>query len=471
MLEDMRNMPAPDPHRQEQVIPVRPTRPGDPLDIKAGLRAARPKAEKPMDVQAEAQPRAPVVLLGPNIPGATEGGEPAYPHGAIGLDHFLEVSVTEVNIFPRSNPALRTRIPLGAFLGRVTLFGVQSRAVYDLVSNRWVLTVNAFDTADPLFRPYQFIAVSTTSNALSPYYIYELDLNFNDGDYYGDVQLGMGHDSIIITFDAYSLAAGYKGADMFAIGKDRLYSGLGFSVPLFTGLRGPLAPPIVLDLNPRIFLISAARGHGSNLSLYTLTDSSRPDLTRLTGPVAIAVQPYTAPPPAPQPDGSSLDTNDCRFVNASTQIGDFLWQVHTIDLGGYAAPRFYQINTVTNKVVQSGYFFGTLTSYDFNASIAANSANDIFVTWSMTDPARGTHVQVRYSGYDHNNGPAYRLGPGHAAYTSTASKEVVDWGYYSAVTIDPRNPRRAWLVNEYVQDDRTWGTRIVGIGFARRLPD
>jgi hypothetical protein len=234
---------------------------------------------------------------------------------------------------------------------------------------------------------------------------------------------------------------------MFAVAKARLYNGLGFSVPVFTGLRATLAPPIVLDQNGRTHLIAASSG--STLSLYTLLNSSRPNLIQLSGPVDVAVPAYSAPPPAPQPGTSAvLDTLDGRFVNASTQTGDFLWQVHTINLLGYAAPRFYQINTVTNTVVQSAFFFGSGTSFDFNASIAANSSNDIFVTWSLTDPPAGTQAQVRFSGFDHND--AYVLGPGSAAYTSPASYGGGRWGDYSAVTIDPLNPRRAWMVNEDV---------------------
>jgi hypothetical protein len=161
-----------------------------------------------------------------------------------------------------------------------------------------------------------------------------------------------------------------------------------------------------------------------------------------------------------------LDTLDGRFVNASTQTGDFLWQVHTINLVGYAAPKFYQINTATTSLVRSAFFFGTSTSYDFNASIAANGSNDIFVTWSMTDPARGTNAQVRFSGFDHNDGSSYNLGSGTAAFTSPNPYGGFRWGDYSAVTVDPVNPRRAWLVNEAVQASRDWGSRIVGIGFA-----
>lgn len=104
------------------------------------------------------------------------------------------------------------------------------------------------------------------------------------------------------------------------------------------------------------------------------------------------------------PIASRLRSAKRKLISTSTQTGNFLWQVHTINLVGYAAPKFYQINTATDTVVQSDFFYGTSTSYDFNASIAANSDNDIFVTWSMTDPARGTNAQVRSAGFDHNNG-------------------------------------------------------------------
>ena len=172
------------------------------------------------------------------------------------------------------------------------------------------------------------------------------------------------------------------------------------------------------------------------------------------------------PVDAPQPGTTSLlDTLDTRFVNASTQSGDSLWQVHTVALGSFAAPKFYQINTVTNALVRNGFFFGTSSSYDFNVSIAANSANDVFVTWSMTDPRNGTNAQVRFSGFDHNNGATYILSPGTAAFTSAGYFGGNRWGDYSAVTLDPRNARRAWLVNENALANHNWGSRIVGIGF------
>ena len=68
-----------------------------------------------------------------------------------------------------------------------------------------------------------------------------------------------------------------------------------------------------------------------------------------------------------------------RFVNASTQTGNFSWIVHSINFGG-AAVRWYKINTATNALVRSKTHFQSGTSSDFHASIAANDASDIYLT-------------------------------------------------------------------------------------------
>ena len=474
MLQDMETNVAPNARAvaQGKSKPFLPTMPAAEYEeIKSKLRAQDRMAEKPVeadmeaDAEAEALPRAPIVLVGPNFAGATDvdGLMPPDTHGAVGLDHFVEVTNSHIDIFLRTNPSQRTSISLAAFFGYSARVLFDPRAVYDSVWNRWVVTADAFQESST--RQLFFVAISTTSNPLGPYFIYALNVTFNAGDFWDYPQLGYDQDSVIITANVFTSSGGFRGADMFAVAKARLYNGLGFSVPVFTGLRATLAPPIVLDQNARTYLIAASGG--SSLSLYTLTNSSRPNAIQLTGPVSVAVPAYTAPPDAPQPGTTStLDTLDGRFVNASTQTGDFLWQVHTVNLVGYAAPKFYQINTATAALVQSAFFFGTSTSFDFNASIAANSANDIYVTWTMTDPPRGTNAQVRFSGFDHNNGTTYSLSPGIAAFTSPTFFTGGRWGDYSAVTVDPRNTRRAWLVNEDVLTNHDWGSRIVGIGFA-----
>ena len=68
-----------------------------------------------------------------------------------------------------------------------------------------------------------------------------------------------------------------------------------------------------------------------------------------------------------------------RFQAASAQYNNSLWNVHTINSKTFPAPRFYQIDTDTNTVVQSGVFFNSATSDDFNPSIAVNPSGEVFV--------------------------------------------------------------------------------------------
>jgi hypothetical protein len=277
----------------------------------------------------------------------------------------------------------------------------------------------------------------------------------------------MDQDAVLFTANIFSSANAFLGADFFAVAKARLYNGLGFSAPVFTGLVGTLAPPIVRDQNVATFLLGAPPS-GTTFRKYTALNTSKPGITvSLTN---ITVPAYTVPPDARQPGTvKRLDSSDSRFVNASTQNGVDLWQTHTIALGGFPAPKFYRINTTTNTIAQSGFYFASGTSDDFNASIAASSAGNCFVTYSSTDATVGRNAQVRLSGKA--NGDA-GISAGPTAFTSPtfyspSASSTERWGDYSAVTTDPLNAANAWLVNETIPGPGhvLWGSRIVQFGF------
>ena len=419
---------------------------------------------------------APITLVGPDFDGASDvdGEAPPDTHGAVGSTQFVEVTNSHIDIFDKLDPANRTSISLAAFFGYFTTGLFDPRVVYDLDWNVWVVSADAFPDPNTGLQSF-FLAISVTSDATGPFFIYQLNVTFNSGDFWDFPQLGMDQDAVIVTANIFDAFGNPQGADMFAIAKARLYNGLGFSVPVFTGLVSTLAPPLVLDDNPSTYLI-AAQPVASALQLYTLQNSSRPAGMTLSGPVDVPVNSYALPPPAPQPapcndPADNLDTSDARFVNASTQVANFLWQVHSVDFFGPALV-FYQIDTGLAAVAQSGFVFASATSADFNASIAANADNDVYLTWTSVDAAAGVNAQVRFAGCDHNDG-ACLPGPGVVEFTSpTCITGDFDprfgmqrWGDYSAVTVDPNNPRVAWLVNEKIDTSTEWGSRIAAIGF------
>jgi hypothetical protein len=452
-------------------IPFRPTM-GDSAYAAAKQRANSAYAPG----VTKSFPLAPTVLGPPVIKtnnfnghSETEGLFPPDTHGAIGVNHFVEVTNSHFDVFSKASPpALVKSVTLATFFNYTAETLFDPRVVYDQTWQRWIVTADAFPESTTVQR--LFIGISKTSNPAGAFFIYNIDVDFfNNNDFYDFPQLGIDQDAVLFTANIFPAAGGFRGADFFSIAKARLYNGLGFSVPIFTGLAATLAPPVVLDQNASTFLI-AAPPSGTTLTKYTATNTSHPSSTRLVQST-VTVPSYGVPPDAHQSGTSQvLDTSDSRFVNASTQNGTDLWQTHTIALGPYPAPKFYRLNTSTNAVRQSGFYFASHTSDDFNASITANAAGNCFVTWTSTDASIGVNAQVRLSG---KLSADAQITAGTAGFTSptflTGNFDprfgTQRWGDYSAVTLDPSNVANAWLVNEKINNNSIWGSRIITIGF------
>jgi len=399
----------------------------------------------------------------------TEGLFPPDTHGAIGVDHFVEVTNSHFDVFSKASPhALLKSVTLATFFNFTAETLFDPRVVYDQTWQRWIVTAVAFPESTTVQR--LFIGISKTSDPTGPFFIYNIDVDFFDNnDFYDFPQLGIDQDAVLFTANIFPAAGGFSGADFFSIAKARLYNGLSFSVPIFTGLAATLAPPIVLDQNASTFLI-AAPPSGTTLTKFTATNTSRPSSTRLV-PSTVTVPSYEVPPDAHQSGTAQvLDTSDSRFVNASTQNGTDLWQTHTINFFGFPSPFFYRINTANNALKQSGFYHASGTSDDFNASITANTAGNCFVTWTSTDARVGVNAQVRLSG---KLSAGAQITSGTAGFTSTRFLTgnfdpgfgIQRWGDYSAVTLDPSNEATAWLVNEKINSSSIWGSRIITIGF------
>ncbi|WKZ15924.1 MAG: hypothetical protein QY317_01200 [Candidatus Jettenia caeni] len=448
-------------------IPFRPTiNDAEYKAAKSAISAKSTDTDRPE--VAPPQPLAPPVLKGINIEGVNQneagGFRPPDTHGAVGKKHFVEITNSHLDIYTKTGSRVKT-ISLASFFGYTLKTIFDPRCVYDKTWNRWIITAEAFPETTTVQR--QLIAVSLTDNPLGSFYIYKIDINTrNNDDFWDFPQLGMDQDSIIITANIFGPTA-YRTTRMFAVAKALLYNGLGFSVPIFSGLKGTLAPPIVLDQNNKSFLVAAVTS-GTTITKYTLENSSRanPTLTSST----ITVPSYSLPPNAQQPNTTALlDTSDSRFINASTQSGNSLWQVHTINSGGLPKPKFYEFNTSTNTVAQSGFFSASANSNDWNATITANTTKDVYVIWSSTKQTATTHAQVRFSGR-RSTDPAGVIPSGSVLFQSTTfykptGTDPERWGDYSAVTVDPINPLKAWIVNEKINTTTTWGSRIGQIGF------
>lgn len=437
------------------------------------------------------QPLAPPTLKGINYNGVTQGvSGGAYPpdtHGAVGASNYVEIVNQIIAIYNKASPTptLLTTYTLNAFFGYTPTALFDPRVVYDLTWKRWVISAEAFPESSGT--QCHFLAASLTSNPAGSWYKYTIcGVDFGGG-FWDFPRLGMDQDAVIVIANWFAPGGGAD-SRMFAVAKAVLYNGLGFSVPVFA-LAFSAAPPIVLDGNKYAYFAAAdVYDNSANVYLYRGEDLSNGWGATLVFQGFVPVGSYSVPPNAPQPATTQvIDTSDARFVNASTQVGDSLWNVNTIYLAGYAAPKFYEINTGTTALKQSAFFFEGSTSWDWNASIAANAfgsgaggtIGDAFVTWSSTDVGSSPHQpRVRFGGRTAGDALGSMGAPGTSLFTSpvplTANFDsnfgAQRWGDYSAVTLDPAAygtcaaTRRAWIVNEKVESGGTWGSRIGRIG-------
>jgi hypothetical protein len=459
-------------------LPFRPTVSAAEYERAKALAETASTVEVPSPAPQESTPAvlAPVLKTvnfeGVNQARACGTCRPPDTHGAAGGSQFVEITNFHVDVYQKASPNKRIKsVSLRTFFGYSTKTLFDPRVIYDSEAKRWIVSAIGFPEASGTQK--YFIAVSKTASAKGSFFIYSLDANTaamgsQPKDEFDFPQLGMDRNSIIITANIFGPGSVFKGARLLPIAKSLLYNGATLDFPIFNNLEGTLAPPMVLDDNSRTFLVAAPPG-GNAITLYTLRRSNRPAAAMLTQSL-ISVPAFAVPPSATQPGTSSLiDTADARFVTASTQVGHSLFQVHTIDVGGRPMPKFYEFNTNSQTVIQSGTFAASATSHDWNASIAANKNKDVFVTWTSTDVPALLNAQVRYSGRRAAD-PLGIIGSGLALATSRSfynptRTRVERWGDYSAVTIDPRNPNLAWIVNEKIKDTNNWSSRIGRIGF------
>jgi hypothetical protein len=469
-------------------VPFRPT-----VTDVAGFKSRRiqasrtpPSAAKP-SAPATVTATAPTVLK--NFNGAAQVSlEPADPSGAVGTTYFVETTNSALTIFSKSTGSVTSNVSLNSFFGypistacTVSCRIFDPRVIYDERYGRFIIVAEAYHESATSQR--QFLAVSKTSNPTGSWWIYSWDVDTGNTGYFYDFPLvGYNVDTVILTMNVYQREgdrnAPYLGADVWGFPKSRAYNGMTLTRSAFflssSQYCCTVAPSITTstDTNTNAFLL-ASRTQGNYLTLWRARALGTTDQT-LVVRAYVPVANYTAPTRLAKQPGTTtaLEDGDARFESMGVQSGGSLWQVHTINLGGYPAPKFYQINTATNAVYQSGYFYRSATSYDFRASISANRFSDAVVTWTATDPANGINPEMWVRGRVSGD-TLGTLGAGTLLVQSGTFSSSSRWGDFSSVSMDPVaytscgsvSDRRFWAVGQDVINTTKWGTRIGQAGF------
>lgn len=388
-------------------------------------------------------------------------------------------------VFRKSDGGLSKNVSFASFFGYSAQTIFDPRVVYDKKWNRWVISAEAFPESSTVQRV--FFPVSTTSDPNGSFYIYNFDPPENAGDFYDYPQLGLDQDAVIVTANIFDSSDNYLRTRALGMAKSDLYNGRNPNFPYFDlGTPGTVAPPIVEDNNSNAFLVAASLASNTQLALFRASNLGRSG-AGIVLQANVPVPAFSAPPNARQPGTNNLlDSQDARFQNASTQIGNRLLNIH--DIGpGLPTPKWYQIDTSTNTVPagESGLVHESGDSDDFNPSVAgsdvggtaSNPIGRMFFTWSATDvTGTGIHqARVKSGGRLATDATNVVGGNNHGADAPTfynpSADTVERWGDYSAVTIDPIATdtcavgNRAFVVNECQISTTSWGSRIGKPGF------
>jgi hypothetical protein len=423
--------------------------------------------------------------LTPNFAGGNESEQTNYSFiyppdtdGAIGANNFVEVVNNRISIYSRTG--VRQNGPLvggvhqgvytGNFFGNTAADYTDPRVLYDPIWQRFIVTEIQF--AQNSSTCLLFVAVSKTSNPNGAWWIFNTNTDSffgaNNNGFWDYPMLGMTQDAVLFSGNEF-FGGGGAGGEVFAVAKAHIYNGIGWFVPVFmTAFNTQL--PVVIDQSDTAFLASPSTDSG-HLLIYTFEDAANAFEATLSGPTSVATDNSAPPRAANQPGtGDQLDVLDGRFQNNTTQNGSSLWLIHTANDGGFPTPEWYEINTSSMTVNQSGFFFSAGSSDDFNPSIVANSSNDVFVCWTSTNSSAGTNAQVRFGGRLHTDPLGSMSVQATPLFTSSSNLTgnggaTQRWGDYSAVTVDPKSPLQAWIVNEDIIDTNHWGSRVGHISF------
>jgi hypothetical protein len=203
-------------------------------------------------------------------------------------------------------------------------------------------------------------------------------------------------------------------------------------------------------------------------------DWANPDLSTLTGPVTIPVEPFTRPSGRVPQLGTTntLDTLGDRlmFRLAYRNFGDHESLVlnHSVNAGGgILGVRWYELQDPNGSpfAYQQGTFMPDAT-YRWMGSIAMDQAGDIAVGYSAS--SSDIHPAIRYTGRTPAD-PLGTLEDENSIIEGTGSQGATlhRWGDYSSITVDPIDDCTFWYTTEYHQADGNfnWNTRIASFQF------
>ncbi len=354
-------------------------------------------------------------------------------------------------------------------------FAFAPRIIYDKFSGRWFAT-----SVDNSWGANNFlVAVSNTGDPKDAWTGFSIDSDADDSHWADFTMMGLNQDVVTISANMVPIGAGSTNTGFLVIPKSDLTqvvptianatqfqdvspSDTGFSAqPILDYDNGTLPLPILSAFNKPSGLLKTSDIGGT---------ANAPTLNTAGG--SIGVTSRSDPPDINQPGPKvDIDGGTVHFrSNAVMQqipgrTNPSIWGVHGVDIGGWAALEWYEIDSVSGAVLQSGTISDPSLAFNY-PSIAVNNFGDIVVGFSGGDPNTfmSTYAAVGQTAagvttFDRT----VQTKAGLADYQRLDSSGRNRWGDYSATVVDPIDEHSFWTVQEFANATNSWQIQVTQI--------
>jgi len=436
------------------------------------------------------------VVVGLNFTGNTfleiSQALPPDSNGAIGPNHFMEFLNGVVSVYNKNDGQSVLGLADVDFWSQ-TVPGVNisavsgisdPRVIYDPSSQRWFASQVDFNATatDPTLQANNFLlAVSDTSDPTGTWHGFRFRADPTTGYFADFPTLGVDATGVYISGDFYHGISNPVGPGLLSIPKADLIGAIPtvanrhwFGV-MDMAVRGEVMQPAIC------FDGSAS---GSILSIGDIGNNSDPHSNvvwsavqnagglspTLSAAASLNVLPYEVPDNADlgvpnfsvhQPDGSTtLLANDARLSAKVYAVGGVLYAVHSTEINGRIAIRWYRIRAADHVLLEQG----TIVDPDldlFFPSIAANQYGVVVI--GCNGSSATTFVSCfAYVGETQNGQTTFGssvLLKGSADNYHDVNEilaQLIDdpvtpsrWGDYGAISVDPADPTLFWTIQMY----------------------
>jgi hypothetical protein len=343
---------------------------------------------------------------------------------------------------------------------------VDPRVVYDPWNGRWVMTWQGNQPSQTRL----FMVISDDADPRGDWYYYAFDASDNQPGFADNYDLGYGMRGVYMAGHERTNSALVE-ATFRSLDKAQIYNALPANMITDSFLtnedgtktRGPRVAQMQTGPTFDVAFVNARIEGGDKITLWKLFD---PFGAHTLTKVDITVDAYEQPPAAVQPNGSTVDTGDCRPTNAVYTLGRLymanqekkLWSGTTIPRAGI---HIYGLDTINDSLVFNRDFGGPGLDY-FYGACAMDFSGNVVLNFARTGIVR--FLEHRYAFLDTQNNSffgSHLIKAGHANYGGENWGDYfqasLDWGDYQGLG----SKQKLWMYGMYMTADQDeWGTWV-----------